>query len=157
MRMGMFSDADVNEAWKLAQQSNELLGLKKRDFIMGFADGWKKAMESSTPILVMLEGNAFSRFAEAQLADFPRDFGVALGALIGALQSSPYHPLTSSDATESYIDLINKIKAKKKDFYVIVKKALDAWFKRMEKDISSSSMSQQHVQNYRLFKSKVTP
>ena len=155
MRMGMFSDAEVNDAWKLAQQSNELVGVKKRDFISGFADGWKKARKNSTPIFIMLGGKAFSRFAEAPLADFPRDFGVALGALIGALQSSHYHPLTSSDATESYIDLISKIRARKKEFYVLVKKALGVWFKRMEKDINSNSMSQQYVQNYRIFKSKV--
>ncbi|MBI2658738.1 hypothetical protein HYX05_01385 [Candidatus Woesearchaeota archaeon] len=119
--MGVFSDADVNDAWILAQQSNELLGLRKRDFINGFAEGWKKASAGSTPILIMLGGKAFSRFAELPIADSPRDFGEALGALIGALQSSPYHPLTSSDATESYIDLINRIKAKKKEFYALVR------------------------------------
>ena len=155
--MNLFSDTDVNEAWKIAQQSDELLGLKKRDFINGFTDGWKKAKGGSTSILIRLGGKAFSRFAEAPIANSPRDFGEALGALIGALEFVSYHPLTSSGATESYIDLINKIKSYKREFYLLVQPKLEEWFKKMERAISKNQISQEHAANYNIFKSKVTP
>ena len=159
--MGLFSDADINEAWDIVQRIPEFAEDQRKEFIAGFEKGWKgvkeeRINESTRPFHITHVNQIIINEKRS-----PENFGFALGYLVALLGFHPRVFLSQHDHTnrvaisiENLMALITykKIRPEVGD---LIKKALRKWHGKIQE--VQKEFSQEERKNYDLFIHKLGP
>src|SRR3989344_351108 len=128
--MGLFSDADIDEAWQFIQTLPELTEDQKLAFIEGFQEGWKKAKEIEpdilqlNPIVKRTYAVSYSKEDLKTNDDFKK-FGFQMGVLVAVLK---YNPILVFDnmVINWFVNYINSLK-EIPEYFEFFKRKISEW------------------------------
>ena len=165
--MGLFSDEDVNDAWLMIKSEPKLTRYGKLKFIKGFEGYWRQIKETREITsklftefhirLVVFEFLAdpwtVGTSQRNRIYENPKNFGIALGCLVGLLRFHPEFVFYNEFITSMFIRNILALKdtPTHRNFIAKIVQVWKAKMLRQFKKIKDKQRLREELQKYEHF------